>query len=152
MPDQKPSTQQERLKQRLDEVNEANKDPLNQAALRWLRHQPRKQQVNQDQQHCLQLMLWGLDEANLGWPHRSHTEAMRASLLDLDQCQNQAAWLRFLLGNPDEPNVTDLEVKNASDKASAAWRLLDGLDRQFQSQPENNGVYPPQDPLRLPGD
>lgn len=96
-------------------------------------------------------MLWGLLEASLAFRHSGQTEMIQDLLLNLDLLNNQQAVLQYLLGNPDDPNLDPVMVKDASDKSEAVWVLIEALDRQLKSEPENNGVYPPQDPVRLDG-
>ena len=156
MPDQnskadrrKPNPQQERLTQRLSQVNKANQDPLNQAALRWL--QKAHAEISDGSQYCLQLMQWGLEQG-LRFPNRRQTEMFKATLIEFEADQNQLTFLSYLKGPPEEPRVTDVDLLTASDKHQAAWVLIDSLDSKLSSEPGNNGIYPPQDPLRLPGD
>ena len=135
---------------RYRQVQELNQEPLNQAALRWLRMTD--ETISEATQHCLQLMLWGLDSARLGFSNKQQTNMFEATVIDMAAQANQLDLLRYLQGPPDEPTVTEVDLLTAGDKEHAAWLLIDALDRQLQSEPDNNGIYPPQYPLRLPGD
>ena len=152
MPDQQPNErrQNEWLQKRQQQIDKANKDPLNQAALQWLRRTD--ETISEATQHCLQLMLWGLDSARLGFPNKQQTNMFEVTVIDMAAQANQLDVLRYLQGPPDESNLTEDDLLTAGDKEHAAWLLIDALDRQLQSEPDNNGIYPPQDPLRLPGD
>ena len=146
----------ERLYRRSQQIEKVNKHPLNQVALRLLRKT--KEPVNADMQYCLQLMLWGLEESDLVLPDPWQTEMFKNTLIRMIGEENQEAILHYLIGGPEEPNVDDVSLERAGDEGHAgdlrhaAWHLIDALDRQFQSEYENNGNYPPQDPLRLDGD
>lgn len=138
--------------QRYQQVQELNKEPLNQWALRWLRKT--KWGPSNNHQHCLTLMFWGLEEAGLGWPNELHTEMFKNSLMRMMEQQDQKGALRELQGypDPDAPLIDETDMETAEDKDHAAWRLIDQLDSNFNSYPENNGIYPPEHPLRLDGD
>ena len=138
------------LQQRQQQIDRANRDPLNQAAFRWLRKTDAT--ISDGSQYCLQLMQWGIEVAHLGFPNKRQTEMFEATMVELDAQANQLDLLRYLQGPPDEPNLTEDDLLTTGDKEHAAWLLIDALDRQLQSEPDNNGIYPPQDPLRLPGD
>lgn len=131
------------------QVQALNKEPLNQAALRWLRKTD--ESVNDAYQYCLQLMLWGL-ENGLGFPNRRQTDMFEASVQELLGAENQRGVFNYLRGNPEEPNVDETDLETAEDAEMAAWKLIDALDSKWSSESENNGIYPPQHPLRIPGD
>jgi len=139
----------DRLQQRQHQVEQANKDPVNQAALRWL--QKANAEINDAYQYCFQLMQWGL-EHGLGFPNRRQTDMFEATLVKFESSPNQLSFLSYLKGPDEEPHVTEAQLLWASDKHQAAWKLIDALDTLLSSEPENNGIYPPQYPLRLDGD
>lgn len=151
MPDRraKPSPQQQRLTQRQHQVDQANQDPLNQAALWWLKKA--HAEISDGGQYCLQLMLWGLEQG-LGFPDRHQTDMFETTLFKFEAGPNQLSFLSYLKGPDEEPHVTEAQLLRAEDKYQAAWVLIDALDSLLSSEPENNGIYPPQDPLRLDGD
>ncbi len=140
----------ERLYRRSQQIEKVNKHPLNQVALHLLRKT--KEPVNADMQYCLQLMLWGLKEGDLVLPDPWQTEMFKNTLIRMIGEENQEAILHYLIGDPEEPNVDDVSLERAEDLRHAAWHLIDALDSLMCSDPDNNGIYPPQDPLRLDGD
>ena len=139
------------------QIQELNKAPLNQAALQWLRKISKGTPgwtTSADQQYVFQLMFWGLEEAGLELPDPWQTEMFKNSLLRMMDAEDQNSSLRYLQGypHPDAPLIDETDMENAEDAEMAAWRLIDALDSHMSSEPENNGIYPPQHPLRLDGD
>lgn len=137
------------------EIQRLNQVPLNQAAQRWLRKTTwRDGGGRSDTQYVFSLMLWGLEEAGLELPDPWQTEMFKNSLLRMMETEDQNGSLRYLRGypDPDAPLIDETDMETAEDAEMAAWRLIDALDSHMSSETGNNGIYPPQHPLRLDGD
>lgn len=153
----------DRQAKRHRQVQELNQEPLNQAALKWVRKisdpDGWAHPLNQESQYLIQLMQWGLEKASLRldgesprYPNPEHTEMFRSFLMGFDGMQNQQAFLHYLQGPPDEPIIDAESLLNAEDPKEAAWMLIEVLDNLLGADEDLYEIYPPINPVahRLP--
>ena len=139
-----------RLTKLARQVETANKDPLNQEALKWLLKT--KEKPSAASQYCLQLIAWGLENGQ-GFQNKRQHEMFEASVYQMMSLPDQKAVLNRLKGEEGlEPTVDEGSLQRAKDKKDAAWRLIDALNSRMNSDLDLQGIYPPQDPMRIPGD
>ncbi len=157
-----PEDQQDRIldqqAKRYRQVQELNQEPLNQAALKWVRKisdpDGWAHPLNRESQYVIQLMQWGLEKAGLRldgenprYPNPEHTEMFRTYLMEFDLMQNQHKFLRFLQGPPEEPMIDAESLLSEEDPTHAAWRLIAALDTQLSNDENFYESYPPINPV-----
>ena len=139
-------------------MQELNQEPLNQAALKWVRKisdpDGWAHPLNQESQYVIQLMQWGLEKAGLRldgesprYPNTEHTEMFRSFLMEFDLMQNQREFLRYLQGPPEEPRIDEYDLQSASDPEEAALKLIEALDMALSSDENLYKIYPPLNPV-----
>jgi hypothetical protein len=121
---------------------EANKDPLNQAALLWLQR-AKVPQSDSDPPHLLCLAWWGLETAKVEVPGLD--PGVQAAYLELGVGQMLAwdpnNWLQWLLSNanagddPEEQKQSLLSWLNrAESPEEAAQRVLETIVDRLKSE------------------
>lgn len=129
------------------DLKKLNQQPLNREAKNWL--DMADVPATDDQQYLLQLMWWGLTDADL-YPDNPDAHQLKERLtelvLNLISQQDQQAVLRLMavgVSHDDQDENLSLDtLRNARDPKDAAMRALDALETAASALPMLSHDYP----------